>query len=401
MPRLFHLMDKKPKKLRRSLGSRAIRLVASIDNAFDARLRRLNKRLGREGVPQILPYIGYANATTAWLHGRVLTNPPPAEPGEDDSRWRNVANTYRRFASKEVPDVRIEIKLGEDSHQVVTDREGYFALQAPHALQHLEQGMWAQAILKIVDHHRVSPEESATTAKLMSPPSEAQFGIISDVDDTVIHTGATHLLKMIRVTMFGNARTRVPLDGAAAFYQALQVGNCEGESPQNPVFYVSSSPWNLFDLIEDIFLFNNFPLGPILLRDIGFDRDKFVSSGHGHKLDKVRRIMAAYPELPFVLLGDSGQDDAMLYATAAAEYGPERIMAIFIRDVDPDADSRFDNNVATWQAKSIEAGVPMHRIRDSHAAALLAAEKGWIHPDRLDAIRAEVFKDKVLKQGVT
>lgn len=392
-------MKEKP-KLKKSLGARARRLVASIDDAFDSRWRRLRKRFGRAGVPQILPYIGYANPSTAWLHGRVLTNPPPEEPGEDDSRWRNVANTYRRFASKEVPDVRISIKLGDDLHEVVTDREGYFQLQTPHALQHLSDGMWCQAVLKIVGHDSVSPEDSAVTAKIMSPPAHAEFGIISDVDDTVIHTGATHLLKMIRITMFGNARTRVPLDGAAAFYQALQVGNHLGETPQNPVFYVSSSPWNLFDLIEDIFLFNDFPLGPILLRDIGFDRDKFFKKkGHGHKLDKVRRILAAFPELPFVLLGDSGQDDAMLYATAAAEYGPERIRCIFIRDVDPDADSRYDANVASWQAKSLEAGVPMHRIGDSHVAAVLAAEQGWIHPTRLESIRSEVFKDQVLKDG--
>ena len=111
---------------------------------------------------------------------------------------------------------------------------------------------------------------------------------------------------------------------------------------RNPIFYVSSSPWNLYDLLDDFLELNAIPAGPIFLRDIGTDTGKFIKTpGHGHKLERARTLIARNPQLRWVLLGDSGQADAELYAEAAQEFG-DRIAAIYIRDVDPDADSPLD-----------------------------------------------------------
>jgi len=228
---------------------------------------------------------------------------------------------------------------------------------------------------------------------MLTPPADAAFGIISDIDDTVLHTGITGLMTAARLTFFHNARTRKPLPGVASLYHALQKGN-EPETPrQNPLFYVSSSPWNLFDLLEDFFEINNLPPGPILLRDLGFDRNKFLKEGHEHKLEKAERIMAAFPKLPFVLMGDSGQEDANLYAEAAQRH-PEQVKAIFIRDVDPDADSKFDATVRAAIEKAAATKTPMFLIRDSVQASEIALELGLITPESLPAIAADTQRDK-------
>ena len=75
----------------------------------------------------------------------------------------------------------------------------------------------------------------------------------------------------------------------------------------NPIFYVSSSPWNLYDLLEDFMELNAIPCGPIFLRDIGTDAGKFIKTpGHGHKLERARELIERFPTLRWVLLGDSG-----------------------------------------------------------------------------------------------
>ena len=41
---------------------------------------------------------------------------------------------------------------------------------------------------------------------------------------------------------------RIAFKGIGAFYRALELGG--GAEVVNPIFYVSSSPWNLYDLLE-------------------------------------------------------------------------------------------------------------------------------------------------------
>ena len=232
--------------------------------------------------------------------------------------------------------------------------------------------------------------EVAAQHAILRAPSHARYGVISDMDDTVIHAGATNLLLMARRTLFGNARLRRPLAGVSAFYRALQH---EAEQWTNPLFYVSSSPWNLYDLFEEFLDRNEIPPGPLLLRDYGIDETKLgVEKGHAHKLEKTERIMAAYPDLPFVLTGDSGQDDAEIYAEAAGRY-PDRIRAIYIRDVDPDKDTKYDARVDEYIEVSKGHGVPMIRARDSLAMATHAAELELIEPEDVNRVAADVEKD--------
>ena len=112
----------------------------------------------------------------------------------------------------------------------------------------------------------------------------------------------------------------------AALYQSFLNGNAG--RPVNPIFYISSSPWNLYDLLRDFLELNEIPRGPIFLRDLGVDQTKFIKrSGHGEKLERALQIMSDFPELPFVLVGDSAQHDAGLYAEAAAleKYLPAQV----------------------------------------------------------------------------
>lgn len=353
------------------------RSASAVDDFIDIRWRKIKKRFGWEGTPTIQPYVGFANDRYAWFHGRVLANPPNDLPELDDQWWDNLFNIYQRFESDEVPDVKVEIDFAGQRHIAVTDAEGYFHLETESTPEVRDQNPWKRISMRIVDHESVSPEQSTVMSRMMTPTEKAQFGIISDIDDTVLHTGITDLLTAAKLTFLHNARTRKPLPGVAGLYRAMQSGvpntSLDGYPQLNPIFYVSSSPWNIFDLLEDFLELNDIPDGPILLRDLGFDENKFLKEGHDHKLKKVRRIMQAFPKLPFVLFGDSGQEDAELYTQAAIE-NPAMVKAIFIRDVDPNVDGALDAKVRSSIQKCASVGVPMHAIQSSGQAAEVLAE---------------------------
>ncbi len=140
----------------------------------------------------------------------------------------------------------------------------------------------------------------------MVPPVDARFGIISDLDDTVIQTDVLHLLNLARNAFLRNAHTRLPFAGVAEFYTALQKG--AQSTGYNPIFYVSNSPWNLYDLLVDFFGVRQIPLGAFFLIDLGLTRDHFIRVDPvEHKLGAIDDLFSAYSNLPFILIGDSSE----------------------------------------------------------------------------------------------
>jgi len=152
---------------------------------------------------------------------------------------------------------------------------------------------------------------------VLVPSPRARFGLISDIDDTIVSSNVTRKVRMVLTVALTNARTRKPFPGVAAFYRALHAG-------VNPVFYVSKSPWNLYPPLLEYLQVQELPVGPVLLRDFGWRRER------EHKRKAIEDILGAYPALPFVLIGDSGEQDAQIYGDVARRF-PGRIRAIYIR----------------------------------------------------------------------
>lgn len=369
-----------PSYVRRYLQASVIRA----DDYVDAARQRF-RRVFRSHQPQhIAAYRGWGDATGVQMIGRVLAEKPEGGPGEADSWWDNLLNTYRRFESDEVPGQPLKVQFGTHVVDVVTDHEGYFqaALPGPARIESL----WSNAAASLPDGTLLTPQP----VLLVHP--EATIGVISDIDDTILHSGVTNWKTAAQLTFLHNARTRKPLKGVAKLYQALQAG-ADGKG-QVPIFYVSSSPWNLYDLLEDFMELNAIPPGPTFLRDLGTDPGKFLkSAGHGHKLERARELIQRFPNLRWVLLGDSGQADAELYTEAAREFG-NRIVAIYIRDVDPELESSYDRSVGAHFERVTDSMVPMLLAKDSRAIAEHAAQLGLIGPQWVEEISREVTRDE-------
>ena len=260
----------------------------------------------------------------------------------------------------------------------MTDEEGYFS-GVLEGVVSAENSIWHPIHITVTDPV-VNDQPATAIAHVLVPSPTARFGVISDVDDTILQTHATTIVKFIRVTFLQNASKRLPFAGVAAFYRALQAGQ---HAENNPIFYVSSSPNNLYDLMTDFMVLQEIPVGPICLRDIGIDENKFISSGHHeHKWKQITQIMDTYPELPFVLIGDSGQQDPEIYADVVQHY-PGRVLAVYIRDV---TQTGRDAEIVEIAG---ELPVPMLLVPTTGAAARHAASIGLIDDAAVQTVIAD------------
>jgi phosphatidate phosphatase APP1 len=361
------------------------------EQQFDRLKNRLFGRLDKNKPYRIVYYRGFGSPTAVWLKGRVLRERDLSTPSDNDTFWQNLLATYQRFESDEVPGVTVRIEAFDQSHTVVTDEEGYFELtiNPPNDLPPGRAWFPVRYLLEGIAQPTTG-EPVIKDGYLMISPAYSQFGIISDIDDTVLVTGATSLLQTARLTFLGNAYTRLPFAGVAAFYRALQSGPMT--TLFNPLYFVSSSPWNLYDLLVDFFRIQGIPKGPILLRDIGLDPSLLSSrSHHTHKLGMIRKVLDVNPQLPFVLIGDSGQQDPEIYAQVVRD-NPGRIKAIYIRDVS--TEDRRDEAVRELIQTTSASDVPMLLVADTVEAAEHAATIGLIDPDTIPEIRADRQADK-------
>lgn len=259
--------------------------------------------------PVIDAYMGYATPAGCVLRGRVLDTTRFTERLVAPSRLNALRNMARNFLTNEMPGVRI----ASGSVETVTDEEGYFHLVIPS----MPPG-WQTVELLLPDY------DVTTEIRIQVPSPDADIGIISDIDDTVMRTGAYWLPRNLWTTATTFVSNREIFQDTAAFIRQSQAG-------KNPVFYVSSSPWNLHAYLNQVFDNQNVPNGPFFLRDLGISETKFIKSSHGsHKGDAIDTILEANPGLQFILIGDSGQHDATVYLNAIKRH-PGRIKQVALR----------------------------------------------------------------------
>lgn len=339
---------------------------------------------------EIVAYRGFANDRRALVHGRVLESPNIGPATAGDSLWRNLVNTLKRVESDPVPGARVLVVAGGHEREVVADNEGFFREWMDLPPMPPSGLPWREVELRLIAPLRPGQPDVRATARLRVPEESATFGVISDIDDTVIQSRIANFLQAVRTVMLGNSRTRLPFPGVAALYEALQRGG-DGKR-HNPIFYVSSSPWNIYDVIADFMEVQLIPLGPILLRDWDINLSALSSNRlRTHKEPLIREILDLYPSLPFVLIGDNSQQDPEIYRSILDRY-PGRILAIYIRNVD-----NHPERSASLKALADEVlatGSTLVLADDSYAAAVHAADHGWITRESVPSVLEEEQADE-------
>ena len=369
--------------------------VSDVEGFFDRIKLGYKWRFDRWDELQVIVYRGYGTAERLRVRGRVLDDKGAVLGKGPASTWQNITNTFRRIETDEIPGARVRLRFRDQERELETDGDGFFEADVAPDQPLPDDQAWHEVEVELISPDPGDEGPVRATGEILVPQADAEFGIISDLDDTLVRTGATNPLRQMRTTLLNSPRTRLPFPGVAAFYRALQRG--PDDRGVNPIFYVSSSPWNFYGLFEGFMEAHDVPPGPIFLKDFGFTKKKFLKSGHQeHKLSRIRQLLDIYPDLPFVLIGDSGQKDPETYRQIAEEM-PERIRAVYVRDVTPPERDREVRELA----EAIEAeGTPFMLAQDTEEAAEHAHQHGLITEGALDDVRADKEREQEKKQGL-
>jgi phosphatidate phosphatase APP1 len=350
----------------------------------------------------VLAYRGYGNRRELRLTGRVVEDTGGPSTHTAESLWTDIKRIYRALASRPVPGAEVRLCHGASEQIVQADENGFFTarlLCAPLPGQAESGGresaddpehepIWEQVEVELV--RPAFDEPVCKRACVLVPTARARMVIISDIDDTVMVTGVAHKLLMLWRLFAKPGASRVPFPGVAAFYRALYAGSTGDQ--QNPMLYVSRAPWTIYPELDRFFELHCIPVGPVLhLRDWGISfHHPLPRRQQSHKLDAIEQMLELYPDLPFVLLGDSGQHDPEVYAEVARNH-PRRIQAVYIRDVTGNA--RRTEEIHELARELRKAGADLVLTDSTLAMAHHAVTSGWIAPAAIDEIEREVTRE--------
>ncbi|GAB3541878.1 App1 family protein [Pontibacter brevis] len=312
----------------------------------------------------IMPYYGFGNDKYVYVKGRVLEDEKVKQSSDEDSTLTHLRNTYKRYESDEIPGVKLKASFAGQEIEVETDQEGFFEVEF-RTESPIDYSSTGHKVKLQLLEQKTGKDKLEVEAYVFVLGRDADFGIISDIDDTVLMSKVTHFLGRLKLMLLKNANERSPFPGIAGFLRALCAGS--DQKKHNPLFFVSGSEWNLYDLLVRFFRSHSIPEGPLLLRDKGFRLDKgyLETSTHEYKQEKIRHILDTYPNLKFICIGDSGQHDPEIYQKVVQEY-PGPILGIYIRDVSPEERDKEVKRIAE-QVKA--QGVEMELVEETLSAA--------------------------------
>lgn len=296
-------------------------------------LIRLLKRLFRYvNHPFLLSYRGYGHDRSFRLQGHVFRGMAESSPSRHKRSPRNILELIKMFLVRTIPSARVALPSftgpGGQMCIVHTDDCGYFEFEVHD--HHLPPG-WHKIRVKLIDHEYQKVKDVYVDAEVLIIGTVSR-GIISDIDDTVLvsHIGSTWRNAYLLTTRSSSGRK--PFQGTVDFYRSLTGPE---EKNRRPLFYVSSSEWNLYEFLLRFMRFHKLPKGILQLREIKDSwRDFFQAENrnHRHKLEKIERILNFFPKLEFILLGDNTQHDPRLYREIALR-NPQQVCGVYIRNV--------------------------------------------------------------------
>lgn len=234
-----------------------------------------------------------------------------------------------------------------------TDADGFFRFDYKPT-GHITYG-WNPVAVELLTDKTADALVLATGENRVLVPHPTQYGFISDIDDTFLISHSATILKRLQVLLTENAKSRDPFEGVVHHYQFL-ARICTVDGQQNPFFYVSSSEWNLYDYILTFAEEHQLPDGVYQLGQLKrFSQLWKTGQGKHHtKIDRIARILKAFPDQKFILLGDDTQEDPTIYRNVVKHY-PGQIRAVYLRQVHAPHQEKTRSLVAEIQA----AGVPV------------------------------------------
>ncbi|MGB3955691.1 MAG: phosphatase domain-containing protein [Brooklawnia sp.] len=278
-------------------------------------VRALRRRGWREA---IVPFTGYGTDEHVRVLGRLTLRPskPKTYLGMYTETFLQRRG-WRNFVTAPVPRRPVTVKVGDDELELVTDAGGY-----------IDVNVRTSASMHGLKYVTISTDEAPPTrAPVRVVDSAQEFGLISDIDDTILSTWIPRLFLAVWNSFFLTEGNRLAVPGMARLYQRLLA-----EHPGAPIIYVSTGSWNTLPFLNRFMKRHGFPRGPMLLTDFGPTQTRWFRSGREHKSRALAELARDFPNIKWLLIGDDGQHDPAIYREFA-ELRPGHVRAIAIRQL--------------------------------------------------------------------
>jgi len=368
------------------MDPRVIATAAKVGNVIESLLATV--RRGRAGPTEkqirIIPHRSLGDPARLTVRGRVVRQAttsarPLGRHGAVTTR-EHLAALYRAFDAEELSYATVEASLDGVAARTACDAGGFFAIDLPAPNGRPWRAGCLRPQTRLLD---VGPTFSASAAtdaldqralvEVFVAGAEARLAIVSDLDDTAMDTNTPNTVAAISTITLRSARRRRPVPGVVELYTGLRDGS-HGDA-QNPVCYISSGAWNLYDIVLDYLDTHGLPPGAMMLNDWGSPERAFHTVEHSHKSVQVNALMSRLPHLPFLLVGDDVQEDAELYADIALRH-PGRVPAIWIRAVRGRASRLRD--IASLQTSLTTVGTRLVVAADTERFVEDATARDWL-----------------------
>lgn len=293
-------------------------IAARIEEVVDRIGERLWRSLGwRE---HVICYTGYGTGASVRVLGRVVLMPRRAR-----SRLRKATQDFvkrrgfRNFVTAPCVRVPVTLRIGDQQIQSVTDRGGYIDLRIrDHGLQ----PGWQTVEIR-------SPGSKKALAPVHIVDDDQTFGIVSDIDDTVITTLLPRPLIAFWNSFIRDESARQAVPGMARLYTELLAAH-----PGAPLVYLSTGAWNTQSFLSRFLKRHAYPPGAMLMTDWGPTNTGWFRSGLQHKRESLLQLTRDFPNIRWLLVGDDGQHDPTIYGEFA-KVAPDNVRAIAIRQLSP------------------------------------------------------------------
>ncbi|MBK7885276.1 MAG: DUF2183 domain-containing protein [Chitinophagaceae bacterium] len=304
--------------------------MADTHTSFIVKIRHFFLRLFRLNTfPVIKLYPGFGNKSQCYLYGHVLAVSPKLRNRHRNNFLLNTLALLRLFMVRPIAGAELRLTYNHKTYFAVSQDDGFFKFEWDVEVQ-LPGNFTALVSLLVKNTTNV-----ITTAQTsINIPDAGQFIFISDIDDTFLVSHSGNLRKRLYVLLTKNAHSRKPFEGVVNHYNLLSMSGVDEGKSAHPFFYVSSSEWNLYDYIKEFSRQNKLPEGVYLLNQLKRISQVFKTGQNNHstKFMRIVRILEAYPEQQFVLLGDDSQEDPNIYASVVSHF-PGKIFSVYIRQV--------------------------------------------------------------------
>lgn len=250
-----------------------------------------------------------------WLYLEEMLN------GLSVEQYLTFTQRTVHFKSDSLSDHSLKYEYKSGSYETVTDQSGYFKLVIPFDQKCHKISIELNYQVHLID--------------IIALPKNIICGnntprktiVISDIDDTIKITEVIKRREMLRLTFLHPFK---PINQMSDKYTSWIQNN-----KVDSIYYLSSSPWQLYPHLKSFLQQNNFPHSHNLyLRTFVPEKMdsilSFVLDSFNYKIQSIRNIMQS--DYKLILIGDEGERDPEIYNQIANEY-PNNISKIFIRMV--------------------------------------------------------------------